>query len=197
MCSLAILIRYGITGGLPFNTKYSDELSSKQSIRNQLHDTKFLWQNPDLDIVPDVKALLASCFLAKGPDRPPVNQVAVVISETFSDLSYEIYQPPPTQQDQDATTLAQFKSEMMQRVKKVRDAKLNNQKLEVSPLTTMEWSTILDCAEKKYDAVCLYLVGAAVWWRLVHEKDCQKLFNPANSGKFCKPVSLLISLTQE
>ncbi|KAH8650875.1 hypothetical protein BGZ60DRAFT_421033 [Tricladium varicosporioides] len=180
--SLAVLVRYCITGGLPLSSPFANSTQSKKEIRQRLGSPNFLCESNQLDKLPNIKKMLKRCFLAQGSLRPPVPEIGRTILDSFTDLAYELHKTVSDVSDEDTRALVQTKAAAKAKIQRVRSSPKKKPEKD-DRLSKSDWLILLNASNSEVDAVCEYIVGASAWLDLVEAADCEEQFDPTDNGR--------------
>jgi hypothetical protein len=182
---LGILIRYCITGGLPLDSPPADSHEAKSVIRGRLRNPGFLWESTKLDVVNNIKELLAKCFLGKGSARPTLVDIGQTILISFTTLTYELNVRAIQPVENDAEEIVEIKARALDKLYRVRDAKAKKQHGVSELLSKSDWERLLNCTTLEVDSVSEYIIGASAWRGLVLANDCKEQFDVGDNRETC------------
>ncbi|KAJ4204127.1 hypothetical protein NW759_014964 [Fusarium solani] len=180
--SLAVLVRYCITGGLPLSSPFVTSPEAKMELRKQLKNPDFLCESPHLKDLPDVRKTLNWCFLAKGSLRPTVPEIGRVIMDAFVDQTHGSHNVAGGISLAYSENLPEAKAGAMTKIHRVR----SNQKEKIGKdnrLSKADWLKFLHASDLEVDAVAEYIVGASAWLDLVEAADCEEQFDATDNGQ--------------
>lgn len=183
MPSLAVLVRYCITGGLPLSSPFTNSAEVKKEIRQRIAHPRFLCESKQLNELPRIKETLRRCFLARGSLRPTVPEIGRAILNAFSDITIQIEDSGNETSPDAVVDLVEFKEIAMTKIHRARSKiKLKIDIGEDDRLTAMDWQRFLRATDQEVDAVSEYIVGAVAWLGLVEDVDCEEQFDATDNG---------------